>query len=291
MAQVTDTHNVFGLKTTSSQALPSMVRRPSSTPRRMLARCRPDASFPRPSTVIVEPGQNSPVSVGIANATYGLYFADTLKLTDRLTATVSGRFNAAFVNSTDFNGGRPQRLAQLPAFQFRGGLTYEFAPWLTSMVAMPWPTVRRHRRSSAAPRPPTPAALSNFFVGDPDLRQVVAQTFEAGLRGSLKWGNDANLRYSLGFFRTNLDDDIAMVNSPTLGRAFFTNVGTTRRQGIEADLQYIDERWRVSLHYALVDATFQSGFRGIVEPQSGRRRQRQYHCAAGHRLPGIPCIS
>ncbi len=66
-----------------------------------------------------------------------------------------------------------------------------------------------------------------------------------------------------------------MENSPTVGRAFFTNVSTTRRQGLEADLQYIDERWRVSLDYALVDATFQSGFVESSSPQSGRRRQRQ----------------
>ena len=143
-----------------------------------------------------------------------------------------------------------------------------------------------------ANRAPTPAELScssaanscslaNFFVGDPDLQQVVAQTFEAGLRGTVSLGKEANLRYSLGFFLTNLDDDIALVNSPIQGRAFFTNVGATRRQGLEADLQYIDERWRVSLHYALVDATFQSGFVTSSEPQSCRRRQRQYHRAAG----------
>src|SRR5262249_6185020 len=39
-------------------------------------------TFIGPGTVIVEPGQNSPVSVGIANATYGVYFANSLNLTD-----------------------------------------------------------------------------------------------------------------------------------------------------------------------------------------------------------------
>ena len=34
-------------------------------------------------------------------------------------------------------------------------------------------------------------------------------------------------------FHTNSDDDILFVSSPTVGRAFFRNVGTTRRQGVE----------------------------------------------------------
>ena len=102
------------------------------------------------------------------------------------------------------------------------------------------------------------------------------------------WGNDAKLRYSLGFFLTNLDDDIVMVNSPTQGRAFFTNVGTTRRQGIEADLQYSDERWRVSLHYALVDATFQSGFVASSSLNPAADANGNITVQPGNHLPGIP---
>jgi outer membrane receptor protein involved in Fe transport len=150
-----------------------------------------------------------------------------------------------------------------------------------------------------ANRAPTPAELScsspanscslaNFFVGDPDLRQVIAQTVEAGLRGRLRWSKDANLRYSLGFFRTDLDDDIAMVNAPTQGRAFFTNIGTTRRQGIEADLRYSDERWHVMLLYALVDATFQSRFTASSSLNPGADANGNITVQPGNHLPGIP---
>jgi iron complex outermembrane recepter protein len=287
--QLTDTHDVFGLKNhflagfafdgaqTQFNAA-SYVGALTANTRQFLG----------PSTVIVEPGQNIPVSVGITNATYGVYFADSLNLTDRLTATVSGRFNAAVVNSTDFNGGDLGGSHSFTHFNPAGGLTYELTPWLTVYGGY-----------AMANRAPTPAELScsspanscslaNFFVGDPDLRQVIAQTFEAGLRGSHKWGKDATLRYSLGLFRTNLDDDIAMVNSPTVGRAFFTNVGATRRQGLEADLQYIDERWRVSLHYALVDATFQSGFVESSSLNPAADANGNIAVQPGNRLPGIP---
>jgi iron complex outermembrane recepter protein len=287
--QLTDTHEVFALK---NHFLAGFAFDGAQTQFNgasyvgaLTANTR---EFLGPSTVIVEPGQNIPVSVGITNATYGVYFADSLNLTDRLTATVSGRFNAAVVNSTDFNGGDLGGSHSFTHFNPAAGLTYQFAPWLTAYGGY-----------AMANRAPTPAELScaspanscslaNFFVGDPDLRQVVAQTFEAGLRGGLKWGKDANLRYSLGFFRTNLDDDIAMVNSPTLGRAFFTNVGTTRRQGLEADLQYIDERWRVSFHYALVDATFQSGFVESSSLNPAADANGNITVQPGNHLPGIP---
>jgi outer membrane receptor protein involved in Fe transport len=287
--QVTDTHDVFGLKNhfVAGFAFDGAQTQfnAASYVGALTANTR---AFLGPSTVIVEPGQNIPVSVGIANATYGVYFANTLTITDRLTATVSGRFNAAVVNSTDFNGGDLSGSHSFTHFNPAGGLTYEFAPWLTVYGGY-----------AMANRAPTPAELScaspanscslaNFFVGDPDLRQVVAQTLEAGLRGNLKWGNDANLRYSLGLFHTDLDDDIAMVNSPTAGRAFFTNVGTTRRQGIEADLQYIDERWRFSLHYALVDATFQSGFVVSSNLNPGADANGNITVQPGNHLPGIP---
>jgi iron complex outermembrane receptor protein len=244
--------------------------------------------FIGPGTVIVEPGQNSPVSVGFANATYGVYVANSLNLTDRLVATASGRFNAAFIDSTDFYGGDLGGSHSFLHFNPAAGLSYDVAPWLTLYGGY-----------AMANRAPTPAELScaspanscslaNFFVGDPNLRQVVAQTFEAGLRGGVKWAKDARLRYSLGFFLTNLDDDIAMVNSPTQGRAFFTNIGTTRRQGLEAELRYSDERWRLWLLYALVDATFQSGFVESSSLNPGASANGTITVLPGNHLPGIP---
>jgi outer membrane receptor protein involved in Fe transport len=245
-------------------------------------------TFVGPSTVIVEPGQNAPVSVGLSNATYGVYLADTLNLTERLAATLSGRFNAAYVDSTDFNGGDLGGSHAYLHFNPAAGLTYQLTRWLTVYGGY-----------AMANRAPTPAELScasplnscslaNFFVGDPDLRQVVAQTFEAGLRGKLTWADHTDLRFSLGFFRTDLQDDIAMVNSPTQGRAFFTNIGTTRRQGIEADLQYDDQRWHAYLRYALVDATFQSGFVASSGLNPAADANGNITVQPGNRLPGIP---
>ena len=287
--QVTDTHDVFGLKNHFVLGVAFDGAQTQFNAASFIGGLTTDTrAFIGPGIVIDEPGQNSPVSVGITNSTWGIYFADSLKVTDRLTATVSGRFNAAYVNLTDFNGGDLNGSHSYLHFNPAAGLTYDVAPWLTVYGGY-----------AMANRAPTPAELScsslanscslaNFFVGDPDLQQVVAQTFEAGLRGSVSLGNESRLRYSLGFFLTNIDNDIVMVNSPVQGRAFFTNVGSTRRQGLEADLQYIDERWRVSLHYALVDATFQSAFTTSSELNPGADANGNITVLPGNHLPGIP---
>jgi outer membrane receptor protein involved in Fe transport len=289
MAQITTTQEVRGLKNHFILGLAFDGARTQFNAASYIGGLSANTrAFVTPGAAIVEPGQNVPVSVGVTNSTWGVYFADTLNITDKLAATVSGRFNAAFVNSTDFNGGDLSGSHSFLHFNPAAGATYEFASWLTVYGGY-----------AMANRAPTPAELScaspqnscslaNFFVGDPDLRQVVAQTFEAGVRGSLTWGDAAKLRYSLAFFHTNLDDDIVMVNAPTQGRAFFTNVGSTRRQGLEADLQYVDERWRIALHYALVDATFQSGFTTSSELNPRADANGNITVRPGNRLPGIP---
>ena len=41
--------------------------------------------------------------------------------------------------------------------------------------------------------PAAPCSLTNFFVGDPDLKQVVAHTVEAGLRGKAEAWTDTKV--------------------------------------------------------------------------------------------------
>ena len=61
--------------------------------------------FIGPGVIIDEPGSNVPVRVGISDAYYGAFVADTFNVTDRLALTVSGRFNAAQIDLNDRNGG------------------------------------------------------------------------------------------------------------------------------------------------------------------------------------------
>jgi outer membrane receptor protein involved in Fe transport len=233
-------------------------------------------------------GSIAPVRVNITTANYGVFVADTLDLTSRLSATVSGRFNAAEVDLPDQIGTALNGNHSYNRFNPAAGLAYKVTPWLTAYAGY-----------SEANRAPTPAELScasvaapcslaNFFVGDPNLKQVVAHTVEAGVRGSLKPFDDATLSYDVGLFHSDLDDDIAFVNSVILGRAFFQNVGATRRQGVDASVKLTTPRWQVSVGYSYTDATFRNGFVEAGGSNPAQDPNGNITIRPGNRLPGIP---
>ena len=244
--------------------------------------------FVGPGVVIDEPDTNSPVSVDITNTTYGLYFADTLELTPELALTASGRYNAAHVRLDDRNGGDLMGDHGYDHFNPAAGLTYRVAPELTVYGGY-----------AVANRAPTPAELScagpenacslaNFFVGDPELKQVIAHTIEAGVRGNLALAPETKLGYSVAFYSTDLDNDIAFINSVTQGRAYFANIGRTRRQGIDAGLQFSSPRWLAYLAYAYLDATYRSGFVEASGNNPAADPDGNITVHSGNRLPGIP---
>ncbi len=287
--QVTNTDDLFGLKNHFVAGVSFDGAQTMFSATSFVGGLTPfDRVFVGPGIVIDEPGVNSPVRVAISNATYGLYFADTLNLAPRLALTVSGRFNAAQVNLNDQNGGDLTGNHTYTHFNPAAGLTYELASWLTAYAGY-----------AVANRAPTPAELScagpanscslaNFFVGDPNLQQVVAHTVEAGLRGAFTPLDGATLSYNLALFRSNLDNDIAFINSVTQGRAFFANIGQTRRQGVDVGLQFKTERWLAYIGYSYIDATYQSGFVEASGNNPAADANGNITVRPGSRLPGIP---
>ena len=288
-AQVTNDDDVFGLKNNFVAGLSfDGAQTMFSAVSYIGGLTALDRVFVGPGVVIDEPGTNSPVRVAISNATYGLYFADTLNLTPRLALTVSGRFNAALIDLNDQNGGDLTGNHTYNHFNPAAGITYQFAPWLTAYAGY-----------AVANRAPTPAELScagpnnscslaNFFVGDPNLQQVVSHTLEAGLRGNVAPFEGARLSYNLALFRSNLDDDIAFINSVTQGRAYFANIGQTRRQGVDVGAQLKTDRWLAYVAYTYVSATFQSGFVEASGNNPAADANGNLTIRPGNRLPGIP---
>jgi outer membrane receptor protein involved in Fe transport len=129
-----------------------------------------------------------------------------------------------------------------------------------------------------------PCRLPNAFVADPPLTQVVAKTFEAGLRG--EW-NDG--RWHAGLFRTTNDDDILFVSAGALtNEGYFDNVGETRRDGFEANLVgSAGERLTWSLDYTYLDATFRDDFT-VMSANHPEAVDGEIEVASGDRLPLIP---
>jgi len=288
-AQATDTQSVFGFANHFVAGVSFDGAQTEFTGATLIgALTSASRTFIGPGEVVDEPGSNSPVRVAISDAYYGAFVADTFNLTDRLALTASGRFNAAAIDLHDQNGGDLSGNHTYQRFNPAAGVTFRVTPWLTAYAGY-----------AEANRAPTPAELScasaanscslaNFFVGDPNLKQVVAHTVEAGLRGGVAIGDSNRLSYNLGFYRSNLDDDIIFVNSVTLNRAFFTNVGQTRRQGVDAGIQYKTPRWSAYLAYTYSDATYQSSFVEAAGSNPAADANGNIGISPGNRLPGVP---
>jgi len=224
----------------------------------------------------------TPVRLNATNDYYGVFATDTLDLTEALAVTGSARLNIAEIALGDLRGSDLNGNSTYTRLNPAIGATYKITPGLTGYFGY-----------SEANRVPTPSEIecsnpllpcllpSSLASDPPSLKQVVSHTYEVGLRGRLTPVEGTNIGWNLGLFRSDLDDDIYGV-ATSLSAGYFTNIGQTRRQGVEAGLNYHDADWSVYANYALVDATFQSP---VTMPLwNGNVEQVK----PGNRLPGIP---
>jgi outer membrane receptor protein involved in Fe transport len=135
--------------------------------------------------------------------------------------------------------------------------------------------------------PARPCLIAAFLVSDPPLKQVVSHTVEAGLRGSREL-NIGTLSWKLGGFRAKNTDDILAIPNPALqGFGYFQNVGSTRRQGIEAEVTLKSNALQLYAGYVLVDARFLDALQvGSNSPFADVNGNVQI--LPGNRIPAIP---
>jgi outer membrane receptor protein involved in Fe transport len=139
--------------------------------------------------------------------------------------------------------------------------------------------------------PAAPCSLTNFFVGDPPLKQVVARTFEAGLRGNFTGANGADVKWRVGAFRTTSQDDIIYIASPVIGRGYFQNIGSTRRQGFEAGVKVEKGPWDAFVDYAFTDATFLTPLSITSSRNPFADGDGEIQVQPGDHLPGVAAHS
>ena len=229
-------------------------------------------------------------SLETANSAFGLYFSDTLSLTDRAHVTVSGRYNRARIDIADRLGTSLDGTHAFGRFNPAVGAVYQ-ADESTSFFA-------RYSESNRAPTaaelscadPAEPCRVPNAFVSDPPLEQAVARSVDVGVRG--RWESGAGRgEWSVSAWRTRIEDDILFVASPELiGTGYFQNAGTTARSGFDVELHGRAARTSWYLSYGLVDATFESPvlLPGDEEVNDAASDDGTIAVAPGDRLPGIP---
>ena len=100
-------------------------------------------------------------------------------------------------------------------------------------------------------------------------------------------GAGSEMSWNLSVFRTLLEDDIYGI-ATSVSQGFFQNIGDTRRQGIEAGLNYRGQSWSAYANYSFVQATFRSPSPCRHPRIPFRMRNGNIQVEPGDRLPGIP---
>jgi iron complex outermembrane receptor protein len=212
------------------------------------------------STPESSPFGGVPTSLTADNTYYGFYATDTFDATQDLAITASGRYNVAILDLFDNLGTNLNGENRYTHFNPALGATYKITPAVTAYAGYSQTNRAPDASEIECSDPLLPCLLPTNLAGDPPtLKQVIAHTFEAGLRGRFTLPSDATGRFTwnASAFRTNLDDDIYGI-STSVSTGFFQNIGQTRREGFEANLNYQAPRWSAYLNYSYINATFQS---------------------------------
>ena len=225
------------------------------------------------------------------NRTFGVYFSDTLSLTDRAHLTVSGRYNDVRSQIHDRLGTSLNGRHTFSRFNPAVGLVVQAADAVS--------VFSRYAESSRSPTaaeltcadPDEPCRVPNAFISDPPLKQAVARSVDAGARGRADGPSGQRVEWSATVYRTRIADDILFVASPELrGTGFFQNAGDTLRVGLDVELIGRGDRVDWFASYGLVHATFESP---LVLPSNGAINDAATKVGTvavtpGDRLPGVP---
>ena len=234
-----------------------------------------------------DPISIGPVSLRATNRYTGIYALDTFDVTDAFSISGGGRFNYANIVlqdqiGTDLNGNHT-----FSRFNPMIGGTYKITPGLTAYAGYSEANRAPTPLELACADPARPCIAAAFLIADPPLQQVVSRTVEAGFRGTSEL-NIGTLGWKVGAFRATNADDILAIPSPELqGFGYFQNVGRTRRQGIEAQVNLTSKTLQLYASYALVDARFlDSLLLGSNSPFADADGNIQV--VPGNRIPAIP---
>ncbi len=238
------------------------------------------------------------ISLGGSNRIFGAYFTDTISPSDLIHVNAALRYN---LNTETING---YSVDTDPADYGDGFSTptsvsgdHSFARFNPSIGLTVTPTntmtyYATYNEASRAPSvielgcadPTVPCGLPNDFASDPDLKQVVARTFEIGLRGNLA---DRRFNWSADVFHTANSNDIQFISTST-NAGYFDNVGSTRRQGLDLAFGGKEGGFTWKLAYSYVDATFQSAFVVNAESNSQADANGTILVQPGDHIPLVP---
>ena len=182
----------------------------------------------------------------------GLYAAATLELSGATHLTASARYNHARVGNTlsTEDGPRAPEAFTYKRLNPAIGLTHAQGPltWFANIAqSNRVPTVIE----LGCADPEEPCRLPVGLQSDPYLKQVIARTLEAGLRGSKERAG-----FSATVYRTVNRDDILFGRAGASRAGYFSNFARSRHQGVDLGAHRQWGAWRASADYSYLRATY-----------------------------------
>ncbi|MBV9345539.1 MAG: TonB-dependent receptor [Gammaproteobacteria bacterium] len=227
-----------------------------------------------------------PVAVRAATDYLGIYATSTLQASRSVALTLSARANSAQVRLTDLRGSALDASHRFERLNPGAGVTYRLGTGASAYAGYSEANRAPTAGELSCADPRAPCVLDAFLVADPPLKQVVARTLEAGLRGDLA-GDEGRVHWFATLFRTQSSDDILLIATALNGFGYFANAGSTRRQGLELGLTWQRAPWRATFGYARVEATFRHGLT-LPSNSPAADAQGNIFVPAGARLPLSP---
>jgi outer membrane receptor protein involved in Fe transport len=188
-----------------------------------------------------------------------LFANDTLSVTDQWHVNAGARLNYTKIDNVDTLRGSHATSAQ----SLTAKNTYMRLNPTLGLTYTPQDKMAVYTSYSESSRAPTsielgcsnpayPCLLPAAMADDPPLKQVVAKTYEFGSRGELT----QNIRWNASIYHAMNHDDIIFKASTTRGQGYFSNVGRTKRQGIDLGLGGNIDKFSWNASYSYIRATY-----------------------------------
>jgi iron complex outermembrane recepter protein len=213
----------------------------------------------------------------------GVYAANFFSLTPALTVMGAARFNYSDVTLRDQNGSDLDGAHTFSRLNPAAGVTYSVRGGATAYASFSISSRVPAPSELSCADPEDPCRLPNAFVADPPLEQVVARTWEGGVRG-----RRSGVAWNASLFRTGTRDDIMFISSgPLTNTGHFQNVGDTHRQGIELGAAGAVRATRWGVGYTYLRARFDTPLT-LSSPNHPDEEDGEIEVAEGSRIPGVP---
>jgi len=222
---------------------------------------------------------------------------DTISLNDLVHVNAGLRYNYSKVGNTDYLVGVSGHNGNAGGSHYFGRVNPTLGLTLTPNQNLS--VYGSYSESNRAPTamelgcadPAAPCLLPNAMASDPPLKQVVAKTWDFGARGNLT----ENLKWNASIYQAVNHNDIQFIHSGSASNSsmgYFSNVGRTKRQGLDLGLSANIDRLKLSGSYGYIRATYDDSFDLTSASNSSGSDLGDEDSAItvrkGNFLPGIP---